>query len=84
MSCRQPWERHLFTPRLTRDYTSTLSIFNFRSNQVLNVETTVIHHNTVMCTDSTDHTVFRAFGNVIPGDKEAYVKDLTKYKSEML
>jgi hypothetical protein len=30
-----------------------------------------------MCTDSTDHTVFRAFGNVIPGDKETYVEDLS-------
>ena len=31
-----------------------------------------------MFTDSTDHTVFRAVGNVVPGDKETYVKDLSE------
>ena len=30
-----------------------------------------------MFTDSTDHTVFRAVDNVIPFDKETYVKDLS-------
>jgi hypothetical protein len=29
-----------------------------------------------MCTDSTNHTVFHAFGNIIPSDKETYVEDL--------
>jgi hypothetical protein len=77
ISSRQSWGRHLFIPRLTRDHTSTLSSFNFRSNQILNVKTSVIHYNTVMCTNSTDHTVFRAFGNVIPGDKETDIKDLS-------
>jgi hypothetical protein len=72
------WVRHLFIARLTRDHTSTLSPFNFRSNQILNVETSVIHYNTVMFADSNDHTVFRAFGNVIPSDKEAYVKNLSE------
>ena len=78
MSSRQSWVRHLFIARLTRDHTSTLSSFNFRSNQILNVETSVIHYNTVMFADSTDHTVFRAVGNVIPGDKETYVEDLSE------
>jgi hypothetical protein len=55
----------------SRDHTSTLSPFNLRSNQILNVETSVIDYNTVMSTDSTNHTVFRAVGNVISGDKDA-------------
>jgi len=56
----------------------TLSPFNFRSDQILNVETSVIHDNTVMSTDSADHTVFCAVGNVIPSDKETYVKNLSE------
>ena len=55
---------------------SSASIPTRRSNQILNVETSVIHHNTVMFTNSTDHTVFHAVGNVIPCDKETYVEDL--------
>jgi hypothetical protein len=31
-----------------------------------------------MFTDSTDHNVFRALDNVIPRDKETYVKDLSE------
>ena len=73
---RQSWVQHLFIARLTRDHTSTLSSFNFRSDQILNVEASVIHYNTVMFTNSTDHTVFRPVGNVIPCDKEMYVEDL--------
>jgi hypothetical protein len=76
--------RHLVTPRLTWDHTSTFSPFNFRFNQILNVETSIIHYNTVMCTDSTDHTVFCAFGNVIPSDEETYVKDLSEIWLGML
>ena len=72
------WVRHLFIARLTRDHTSTLSSFNFRSDQILNVKASVIHYNTVMFADSTDHTVFRAVGNVIPGNKETYIKDLSE------
>jgi hypothetical protein len=62
--------------RLTGDRTSAFSPFNFRSKQILNIETSIIHHNTVVCTDGADHTLFRAFGNVVPGHKELYVKDL--------
>jgi hypothetical protein len=75
MSNRQSWVRHLF---ITRDYTSTLPLFNFRSNQILNVDASVIHYNTVMFAHSTDYTVFHAVGNVVPGDKETYVKDLSE------
>jgi hypothetical protein len=72
------WVQHLFIARLTRDHTSTLSSFNFRSDQILNVKASVIHYNTVIFADSTDHAVFCTVSNVIPGNKETYIKDLSE------
>jgi hypothetical protein len=83
MLSRQSGVRHLLASRLTRDYTSTLSPFNFRSNQILDVETSVIHYNTIMSTDSANLTVFRVVG-VISGDEETYVKDLDRIVQGML
>jgi hypothetical protein len=31
-----------------------------------------------MGSDSANHTVFRSFGNIIPGDKKTYVEDLSE------